>query len=82
MRQLKEEGVAIVYVTHRMKEIVEICDSATIMRSGETVAVGAVSDFTLDDIVFHMTAKRPEAQSVQVFDYDSGENRRACAASR
>jgi ABC-type sugar transport system ATPase subunit len=74
MRQLKEEGVAIVYVTHRMKEIVEICDKATIMRSGETVAVGEVKDFTLDDIVFHMTAKRPEAQSAQAFDYDSGEN--------
>ena len=60
IRELKEEGVAMVYVTHRMKEIFEICDTATIMRSGESIISGKVSDFTLDDIVYYMTGKRPE----------------------
>jgi ABC-type sugar transport system ATPase subunit len=47
IRELKEEGVAMVYVTHRMNEFFRICDSATIMRGGETVVSGKVSDFTL-----------------------------------
>lgn len=60
IQELKNEGVAMVYVTHRMHEIFRICDTATIMRSGETIISGKVSDFTLDDIVYHMTGKRPE----------------------
>lgn len=60
MRELKEEGIAMIYVTHRMNEVFQICDTTTIMRSGETVTEGKMSDFTLDDIVFYMTGQRPE----------------------
>jgi len=60
MRELKEEGISMVYVTHRMDEIFEVCDSITIMRSSETVIEGKVSDFSLSDIVFYMTGHRPE----------------------
>lgn len=60
MRELKEEGVAMIYVTHRMNEVFQICDTTTIMRSGETVTEGRMSDFTLDDIVYYMTGQRPE----------------------
>ena len=63
MRELKEEGVAMLYVTHRMNEVFEVCDTTTIMRSGETVTEGKMSDFTLDDIVFYMTGQRPEADA-------------------
>lgn len=60
MRELKQEGVAMIYVTHRMNEVFQICDTTTIMRSGETVTEGRMSDFTLDDIVYYMTGQRPE----------------------
>ena len=60
IRELKEEGMSIIYVTHRMGEVFELCDNITIMRNGETVKEGAVSDFSLDDIVYHMTGQRPE----------------------
>lgn len=60
MRELKEEGVSMVYVTHRMQEIFQICDKITIMRSSETITSGDVKDFTLDDIVYYMTGARPE----------------------
>ena len=61
IKELKEEGVAMIYVTHRMNEIFQVCDTINIMRSGETITTGKVSDFTLDDIVFHMTGQRPAA---------------------
>jgi ABC-type sugar transport system ATPase subunit len=60
MRALKAQGMTIIYVTHRMKEVFEICDSATIMRSGETVKDAPMQELTLDDIVFYMTGQRPE----------------------
>ena len=60
MRELKAEGMSIIYVTHRMNEVFEICDTATIMRSGETVMDAAISELTLDDIVYYMTGQRPE----------------------
>ena len=63
MRELKEEGISMVYVTHRMNEIFEICDTITIMRSSETVTSGNVADFTLDDIIYYMTGARPEHAS-------------------
>ncbi len=64
LRELKAQGAAIIYVTHRMNEIFEICDTATIMRSGETVADVSTSETTLDQIVFHMTGQRPDSGHV------------------
>lgn len=77
MRELKAEGLATVYVTHRMNEIYEICDAVTVMRSGQTVIESKASDLTLDDIVFHMTGQRPETQASKVeeaeeHDFGSG----------
>lgn len=66
LRELKEQGTAIVYVTHRMNEIFEICDTATIMRSGETVANVKTDEVTLDEIVYYMTGQRPVAEAEPV----------------
>ncbi len=60
LAQLKEQGLAIIMVTHRMGEIFRICDRCTILRSGQMVAEGNISEMDLDDIVFHMTGKRPD----------------------
>lgn len=61
LRELKEEGMAIVIVTHRMEEIYKLCDGCTILKSGETVARGKMSEMDLSEIVYHMTGKRPDA---------------------
>ncbi len=65
LRELKAQGTAIVYVTHRMNEMFEICDTATIMRSGETVADVKTGDVTLDEIVYYMTGQRPEPEAAR-----------------
>jgi len=58
LRELKAEGVGMVYVTHRMKEIYEICDRATIMRNGQTITEAPVSELSLNDVVYYMTGAR------------------------
>jgi ABC-type sugar transport system ATPase subunit len=60
LKELREEGLAIITVTHRMGEIYRICDKCTILRGGETVASGFVKDMNLDTVVYHMTGKKPE----------------------
>jgi len=50
MRALKDQGVGIVFISHKLKEVMEICDRYTILRDGCMVAEGKVSDVTTDDL--------------------------------
>jgi ABC-type sugar transport system ATPase subunit len=54
-RRLSGEGVGIVFITHRMDEILEIGDRITVMRSGETVATLQRGQWTPDEVVELMT---------------------------
>ena len=65
IRELKSEGMSIIYVTHRMHEIFELCDQITIMRGGETVKEAGTEELSLDDIVYYMTGQRPETQGAK-----------------
>jgi ABC-type sugar transport system ATPase subunit len=64
LRELKDDGVSIINVTHRMHEIYRICDRCTILRGGETIAQGRVNEMDLDMVVFHMTGKKPDLAGV------------------
>lgn len=57
MRQLKSEGVSIVYISHRLEEVFEICDRATIMRDGKWVATKNVADLTREEIIRLMVGR-------------------------
>jgi ABC-type sugar transport system ATPase subunit len=54
-RRLSGEGVGIVFITHRMDEIVEIGDRITVMRAGKTVATLDRGAWTPDEVVELMT---------------------------
>ena len=47
---LKEQGHTIVFISHKLNEIKEICDRITIMRKGESVGVHNVQDISKEDI--------------------------------
>ena len=44
MRTLKEQGVGIVFISHKLGEVMEICDRYTVLRDGSMVAAGKVSE--------------------------------------
>jgi ribose transport system ATP-binding protein len=44
MTSLKEQGVSIVFISHKLKEVVTICDSFTVMRDGNNVISGGVDE--------------------------------------
>ncbi|MFT4306515.1 MAG: sugar ABC transporter ATP-binding protein [Microbacterium sp.] len=57
LRTLRDEGVAIVYVSHRLEEVFELCDRLTIMRNGETIVTEDVAATTIDEVISTMVGR-------------------------
>ena len=51
MRQLKENGVSMVYISHRMNEILSIADRVTVLKDGEIVTTEEVANLTMPKLV-------------------------------
>lgn len=57
LRMLKEQGCGIIYISHKMAEILEISDAVTIMRDGKTVSSHDAKDLTTDKIINLMVGR-------------------------
>ncbi len=57
LKKLKADGVAIIYVSHRMDEIMRIADRATIFRDGRHIITAPVSELTLTSIIQHIVGR-------------------------
>lgn len=74
MRELLEQGLSIVYISHRLEEIMEIGDHVTILRDGKYVADADVKDITLPWIVENMVGKNTQYHRFQrSIDLDQAE---------
>ncbi|PKH05252.1 ribose ABC transporter ATP-binding protein RbsA [Moritella sp. Urea-trap-13] len=58
INELRNEGCGIVYISHRLKEIFEICDDITVLRDGKFIAEIAVSDIDEDGLIEKMVGRR------------------------
>ncbi len=54
---LREQGVAILYITHKMDEIFRIADEITIIRDGKWIETGPASDYDADKLVARMVGR-------------------------
>ena len=57
IEQLKAEGRAIIYISHKMEEIMKISDDITIMRDGKHISTQRASDMTLEKIIKLMVGR-------------------------
>jgi ribose transport system ATP-binding protein len=57
IRKLKTNDVSVIYISHRLEEVKEICDRATIMRDGRTIIEAEVADLSMDDIIRNMVGR-------------------------
>jgi ribose transport system ATP-binding protein len=57
MRELKQQGIGIVYITHRMEEINRICDRVTVMRDGHYIGTNPISGITREQIIAQMVGR-------------------------
>ena len=57
IRRLRDEGVAIVFVSHRLDELYAVCDTITVLRDGRTVADSPISELSRYDLVSTMLGR-------------------------
>ena len=82
IERLKSEGVAIIYISHKMDEILQISDEVTILRDGQYMGTWPASELTTDMIITRMVGRQlsnlfPKRENVpaetvfEVYDYTS-----------
>jgi len=57
VRQLRDRGVAVLFVSHRLEEVFALCDRATVFRDGRHVVTRLTRDLTTADLVRHMVGR-------------------------
>ncbi|MBY6117741.1 MULTISPECIES: sugar ABC transporter ATP-binding protein [Mameliella] len=62
IRQLRERGLAVVFITHFLDQVFEISDRATILRNGRVVGTRVLADVSQKDVVTLMLGRQLEAQ--------------------
>jgi ribose transport system ATP-binding protein len=62
LEKLKKKKIAILYVTHRMKEIKKICERYTILKDGLFIKSGFVKDISINKIIENMIGRKIEEQ--------------------
>ena len=56
-RAIQKDGIAVLFVSHKMREMLEISERLTVMRNGRKVVEGPIADFTEASITRHMTGR-------------------------
>lgn len=54
MQTLQKQGVAIVFISHKLKEVIDVCTDYTVLRDGSVVANGSVADTNTDELARFM----------------------------
>ena len=57
INMLRDRGCGIIYISHKMEEILRISDDVTIMRDGKWIATKAASELTMDEIIKLMVGR-------------------------
>ena len=58
IRTLKAQGKTIVYISHKMEEIYSVCDRVTVLRDGQFIFTGEVSEVSESDLIFMMVDRK------------------------
>jgi ribose transport system ATP-binding protein len=79
LKHLTARGVSIIYISHRMDEIYQICDRITILRDGRWIATASLAEITPKEIIAHITGRK----DVEMLSHlDRGINRSTTPALR
>ncbi len=57
IQELKQQGVSVIYISHRLEEIMDICDTVTILKDGTYVDTKPVSEVTKESLVSMMVGR-------------------------
>jgi len=59
LKQLKAQGIGIIYITHRLDEVFRIADRVTVLRNGKKISTSLVSETNPDDLILKIVGKEP-----------------------
>ncbi|MBN2898729.1 MAG: ribose ABC transporter ATP-binding protein RbsA [Clostridia bacterium] len=62
IRELRDQGKSIVYISHRLPEIFEICDDITVLRDGQFIGEASVASINEDKLIEMMVGRKLEEQ--------------------
>jgi ribose transport system ATP-binding protein len=65
IRKLKDEGVGIIYISHRIEEVIDIADRVTVLRDGKVIATRSTSELSLNDIIRMMVGRDLEHEQLR-----------------
>lgn len=65
MRTLQSQGVAMVFISHKLKEVMAVCTRYTVLRDGSMVAHGDVKDTNVDELARHMVGHDVRTESLR-----------------
>ncbi|MGM9549998.1 MAG: sugar ABC transporter ATP-binding protein [Faecousia sp.] len=57
VKQLKNQGVTVIYISHRLEELFEICDRVSVLRDGQYVTTCDMKDITKQDMIKLMVGR-------------------------
>ena len=58
IRDLKAQGLSIIFITHRLEEVIKICDRYTVLRDGKHVGSGKVTETSVDGLIQLMVGRK------------------------
>jgi ABC-type sugar transport system ATPase subunit len=59
IRRVAARGCAVIYVSHRLAEVLELCDTVTVLRDGRRIATTPASELTVDGLIVQMLGEAP-----------------------
>jgi ribose transport system ATP-binding protein len=63
IKKLKESGASIIYISHRLEEVMQVSDTITVLRDGKLIKTKPALEFTLDEMVMLMVGRELEVIS-------------------
>jgi len=68
IEEMKKKGVAVIYISHRLEEIMNICDRITVLRDGQYIDTLKVEDTNIDHLVSLMVGREVEDRYPKVYN--------------
>ena len=65
MRNVREQGVGLIFISHKLQEVMDICDRYTVLRDGEVAASGDIKDVTAKDLARFMVGHDVRTESLR-----------------
>lgn len=69
INKLRKQGVGIIYISHKMEEILSISDFVTVMRDGKFIDCKPASELSKDEIIKLMVGRKIDATSLKTDEY-------------